>query len=175
MLQCTRWLNGIGLWSWDELMKCRTSDGNIFIKLSRWVWNREQCFLAMIMWLAAHRIIPNIPTRLSRYKYRSTKFHTSTARLKLTSSELNRYQDQNVKLWWNWYARVCSRIFFLIHEILCHHHHHCPMLFQPLFLLVLSTSIFIIHMSVTLEHPELSIPESIYIQISSKLHSEFEI
>ena len=61
------------LWSWDELMKCRTSDGNIFIKLSRWVWNREQWFLAMIMWLAAHRIIPNIPIRLSRYKYRSTK------------------------------------------------------------------------------------------------------
>ena len=30
-------------------------------------------------------------------------------------------------------------------------------------------------MRVTSEHPELSIAESIYIKISSKLHSEFEI
>ena len=30
-------------------------------------------------------------------------------------------------------------------------------------------------MRVTSEHPEQSIAESIYIQISSKLHSEFEI
>ena len=75
-----------------------------------------------------------VPTRLSWYKYRSTKPHTSTARFKLTNSELNRYQNQNVNLRWNWYAHVCSIIFFLIHEILCCHH-HCPMLFHPLFFL----------------------------------------
>ena len=60
------------------------------------------------------------------------KLHTPTARFKLTILELNRYQDQNVNSWWYWYARVCSGIFFLIHEILCYHY-HCPIVFHPWF------------------------------------------